>query len=99
MLSDLRFAVRSLLKTPGFTLVAVLTMAIAIGASTALFSVLQAVVLRPLPYSDPDTMLYEVRPFDPGVFAEVMLGFAAVACVIPARKATKVDPMIALRTE
>jgi predicted permease len=57
MLSDLRFALRSLLKTPGFTLVAVLTMAVAIGANTALFSVLQAVVLRPLPYSDPDTLV------------------------------------------
>lgn len=56
-MSDLRFAFRSLLKTPGFTLVAILTMAIAIGASTALFSVLQAVVLRPLPYEDPDRLV------------------------------------------
>lgn len=57
MLQDLRFALRSLLKTPGFSLVAVVTMAVAIGACAALFSVLQAVVLRPLPYPDPDTLV------------------------------------------
>lgn len=56
-MSDLRFALRSLLKTPGFTLVAVLTMAIAIGASSAVYTVLQAVVLRPLPYPNPDTLV------------------------------------------
>ncbi len=54
---DLRFACRSLLKTPGFTAVAVVTLAVAVGACTALFSVLQAVVLRPLPYPDPDTLV------------------------------------------
>jgi predicted permease len=57
MLADLRFALRSLSKTPGFTLVALLTMGIAIGACTSLFSVLQAVVLRPLPYPNPDTLV------------------------------------------
>ncbi len=57
MLQNLRFAFRSLSKTPGFTVVAVLTMAIAIGACTALFSVLQAVVLRPLPYPNPDSLV------------------------------------------
>jgi len=57
MLADLRFAFRSLSKTPGFTLVAVLTMAVAIGACAALFSVLQAVVLRPLPYPNPETLV------------------------------------------
>jgi predicted permease len=57
MLADLRFAARSLGKTPGFTLVALLTMGVAIGACTSLFSVLQAVVLRPLPYPNPDTLV------------------------------------------
>ena len=57
MLSDFRFAVRSLLKPPGFTVVAIATMAIAIGACTSLFSVLQAVVLRPLPYPEPDSLV------------------------------------------
>lgn len=57
MLADLRFAFRSLSKTPGFTFVAVITMGIAIGACTSLFSVLQAVVLRPLPYPHPETLV------------------------------------------
>jgi len=56
-MSHLKFALRSLLKTPSFTLIAVITMAVAIGACTSLFSVLQAVVLRPLPYPNPDTLV------------------------------------------
>ncbi len=54
---DLKYAIRSLLKTPGFTTVAILTMAVAIGACASLFSVLQAVVLKPLPYPDPDSLV------------------------------------------
>lgn len=57
MIADIRFAFRSLLKTPGFSIVAVLTVGIAIAACTSLFSVLQAVVLRPLPYPDPDSLV------------------------------------------
>jgi predicted permease len=57
MLSDLRFALRLLAKQPGFTAVAVLTMAIAIGANTALFSVMNAVLLRPLDFPQPDSIV------------------------------------------
>jgi len=57
MIPDIRFALRSLFKTPGFTVIAILTIGIAIGACTSLFSVLQAVVLRPLPYADPDSLV------------------------------------------
>ena len=73
LIHDLRHAVRGIRRNPGFTVVAVLSLAIGIGANTAIFSLVDAVLLRPLAYEDPNRV-FVARELDPQLFGERLLG-------------------------
>ena len=64
MVADFRFALRGLLRTPGFTLVVILTLALGIGANTAMFGVAESVLWRPMPYANPERLVqvWETNP-------------------------------------
>jgi predicted permease len=90
LLQDLRYGARMLARKPGFTLVAVLTLALGIGANTAVFSVVNAVLLRPLPYPDAERLLVVGQQFKSGplgagepkflFWREQSQSFEALAC-------------------
>ena len=64
MLNDLRYAVRLLVKSPGFSLIAIATLALGIGANTAIFSVVESALLRPLPFPGADRLVRVYETFD-----------------------------------
>src|SRR5262249_40364413 len=75
MLQDLRFAVRGLAKQPGFTLVAVVTLALGIGADTAIFTVADATLRRALPYPDPGALAFLTETRKEGDWTDIPLTY------------------------
>ncbi|HYU15271.1 MAG TPA: ABC transporter permease, partial [Candidatus Acidoferrum sp.] len=71
LFQDVRFALRMFTKTPGLALVAIVTLGVAIGANTTIFSVVNAIILRPLPYPEPDRLVrINSQFFAPGMSYE-----------------------------
>lgn len=101
---DARQAVRILRKAPWFTLASVVVLALGIGATTAIFSLVDAALLRPLPFREAHqlVMLFGVAPMDPLTFltAPAVLTLVALpACLAPAVRALRADPIAALRSD
>ena len=71
LLRDLRIGVRTLLRSPGFSLISILVMALCVGATTSLFTVVRSVLLRPLPFRDPGRLVMVYEHFrDPSLNAQ-----------------------------
>jgi predicted permease len=95
-MNDLRFAFRQLLKNPGFTAVAVLTLAICVGANLAIFAVIDAILLRSLPFPEPDRLVV-VHNAQPG--AGIERGPATVANYFERRQSIKAFESVSMYRE
>jgi hypothetical protein len=97
---DARHAIRLLVRRPGFTLVALLTLALGTGATTAVFAVLYNALLRPLPYPEPDRLVRLERTVTTDQRGARAVGFDSMfldACFVPALRAATLSPNDAIR--
>src|SRR5262245_10152586 len=92
MISDVRFAIRSIIKTPGFAFAFVLTLGLGIGANTAIFSVINGVLLRSLPYPDADRIMHLRQPAVRAGIENTNFSFAEVADY--RAQATTIDELV-----
>jgi putative ABC transport system permease protein len=92
-LEDVRFAWRILRKSPGFTAVAIVTLALGIGANTAVFSIVNAVLLQPLPYAEPDRI---VQLESPGDDPDLLIRYISIPKVTAFREQAQIFEHVAL---
>ena len=98
LMQDLRFGIRTLSKNPAFTAIAVVTLALGIGANTAIFGVVSGVLLRPLPFAQPDRLIATSSYYPKGLLASC--GRAAGRWILAATARTtrnSIGPVRAIR--
>jgi hypothetical protein len=80
LLKDIRYSIRGFRKRPGFTLLVVLVLAFAIAANSSIFSIVNAVILKPLSFKDPNHLVLAARKFN----LQLLVAFAATALLLAA---------------